>query len=75
MAGTPAGYSALPAIALLKARLKRAGGHAVSAATQSEADLQLRHIAQDQGAAAANPRNLAVLWGSASGQWTKPLSR
>ena len=37
MAGTPAGYSALPAIALLKAWLKRASGHAVNAATQSEA--------------------------------------
>jgi len=29
VAGTPAGYSALPAIALLKAWLKRASGHVV----------------------------------------------
>jgi hypothetical protein len=33
VAGTPAGYSALPAIALLKAWLKRASGHVVNAAT------------------------------------------
>ena len=66
MAGTPAGYRALPAIALVKAWLKRASGHVVNAATRSEADLQLRYIAQVQGAAAANPRHLAVLWGSAS---------
>ena len=46
MAGTPAGYSALPAIALLQAWLEKASGHAINAATQSEADLQLRYIAQ-----------------------------
>jgi len=61
VAGTPAGYSALPAIALLQVWLEKASGHAINAATQSEADLQLRYIAQGQGAAAANPRHLAVL--------------
>jgi hypothetical protein len=68
MAGTALGHRALPASPLLRARLKRASGHAVNAATQSEADLQLRYIAQDQGGAAANHRHLAVLWGSASGR-------
>ena len=69
MAGTPAGYSALPTIALLKAWPKRTSGRAVNTATQSEADLQLWQIARRQQAAAANPHHLRGVGGSAPGHF------
>ena len=55
MAGTALGHRALPASPLVTARPKRARGRAVNAATRSEADLQLRHIAQLQEVAAVRP--------------------